>query len=405
MSVANDLDLKVKISADLHEIRAGLGSLGKALDDLDKKTKKAGSDSGIDKLNKQVGSIKGALFGLAGAFGAAFSIKSVIDAADEMKQLEGRLRLATKSQQEFNIAQAGLSQIAKETRQGLKETVDLYSRMALATKDAGVPQAELLAVTEAIGKAVKISGAGAESANAALVQLAQGLASGTLRGEELNSVLEQTPRVAQAIAAGMGVGVGELRKLGEAGKITGDEVIKAIRSQARTLDEEFQKIPPTVSDSMTQVGSSFKQLIADFDKASGASAGLSGAISGIGDFIEDADFTSIIDDVSALGAGFLQVGKDIIGMLEQLGDAFPEHLGKGGSFETVFDFFVFTVARLPIFVRQAIQKAVVEFIVECLLLLKGRNNLMPFFYGLAVFERQNQPTLEQATTHWSFGFV
>lgn len=360
--MANDLDLKVKISADLHEIRAGLGTLGKALDDLDKKSKKAGADSGIDKLNKQVGSIKGALFGLAGAFGAAFSIKSVIDAADEMKQLEGRLRLATKSQQEFNIAQASLSQIAKETRQGLKETVDLYSRMALATKDAGVPQAELLAVTEAIGKAVKISGADADSANAAMVQLAQGLASGTLRGDELNSVLEQTPRVAQAIADGMGIGVGELRKMGEAGKITGDEVIKSIRSQARVLDEEFQKIPPTVSDSMTQVGSSFKQLISDFDKASGASAGLSGAIAGIGDFIAEVDFTSLIDGVAGLGAGFLQVGEDIMGMLEQLGDAFPEHLGKGGSFETVFDFFVFTVARLPIFVRQAIQRAVVEFI-------------------------------------------
>lgn len=359
--MANDLDLKVKISADLAEIRSGLGTLGKALDDLDKKSKKAGADSGIDKLNKQVGSIKGALFGLAGAFGAAFSIKSVIDAADEMKQLEGRLRLATKSQQEFNTAQAGLSIIAKETRQGLKETVDLYSRMALATKDANVPQGELLAVTQAIGKAVKISGADTDSANAAMVQLSQGLASGTLRGDELNSVLEQTPRVAQAIADGMGIGVGELRKMGEAGKITGDEVIKAIRSQARVLDEEFQKIPPTVADSMTQVGSSFKQLIADFDKASGASAGLSGAIASVGDFIAGADFTSFIDDTAAMGAGFVQVGEDIVNALQTLVDAFPEHLGPDGSFATVFDFFTFTVSRLPIFVREAIQKAVVEF--------------------------------------------
>ena len=85
-------------------------------------------------------------------------------------------------------------------------------------------------LTETVSKAVAISGASAQAADAALVQFGQALASGTLRGEELNSVMEQTPALAKAIAQGMGITVGQLRSVAAEGKITSQEIVKALRN-------------------------------------------------------------------------------------------------------------------------------------------------------------------------------
>jgi tape measure domain-containing protein len=150
--------------------------------------------------------------------------------------------------------------------------------MARSTQDLSITQNELLDVTNTINKALIISGGSAESMNAALVQLGQGFASGTLRGEELNSVMEQTPRLAQAIAEGMGVSVGKLRALGAEGKITAEAVIKALQSQAKSVNDEFSKMEMTVSQAQTVAYNSMVRLIGSFDQATGASGSLSDAI-------------------------------------------------------------------------------------------------------------------------------
>jgi tape measure domain-containing protein len=95
-----------------------------------------------------------------------------------------------------------------------------YSSISRATQDLGVSSEQTLRLTETLAKAITISGVSAQSANAAMIQLSQGLSSGTLRGEELNSIMEQTPRVARALAQGLGVGIGALREMGKEGKLT-----------------------------------------------------------------------------------------------------------------------------------------------------------------------------------------
>ncbi|HAK13358.1 MAG TPA: hypothetical protein DCM33_01595, partial [Acinetobacter radioresistens] len=96
---------------------------------------------------------------------------------------------------------------------------------------------ETARLTETVSKAVAISGASAASAEAALVQFNQALASGTLRGEELNSVMEQTPGLARAIAQGMGITIGQLRSVAAEGKITSEVLVKALNNSQQAVDD------------------------------------------------------------------------------------------------------------------------------------------------------------------------
>lgn len=210
-----------------------------------------------------------------------YAAKEFIQLGDASANLNAKLSLVAGTGQKFSETQVQLYQMAQQTRSGLAETADLYGRIARSTETLGVSQASVLTVTKAINSSMVISGASAQSAAAALVQLGQGFASGTLRGEELNSVLEQSPRLAQAIADGMGVSVGELRKLGVEGKLTAQEVFQAIQSQAEKLNEEFGKMPTTVAGAMTQVKNTLLTVVGEIDQKIGATAFLANFLSGV----------------------------------------------------------------------------------------------------------------------------
>jgi tape measure domain-containing protein len=195
-------------------------------------------------VNKSIGLSKS----FAGAIGVAFSAtaaiaitKQLIEISDRYTQLDGRLRLVTKSTADFQAAQAGLYKIAQDTRVEYEATADLYTRIARSTDNLGLSQKDLLGITESINKALIVSGASGESASAALMQLGQGMASGALRGEELNSVMEQTPRLAQMIADGLGVGIGQLREMGKEGKITSEVLIGALQRGAASVNDSSRE--------------------------------------------------------------------------------------------------------------------------------------------------------------------
>lgn len=226
----------------------------------------AKASGGIGAMDRAFGALQGTL----GALSVAVVAKQFVDMADTAKLLEGRLKLVTSSQQELTQVQDALFQSAQRTRSSFEGTVDLYTSLARNGKALGASQGELLQVTESINKAMQVSGTSAASAQAALVQLGQGFASGTLRGEELNSILEQTPRLAEAIATGMGVTVGQLRALGAEGKLTAKEVFDALKSQKDAIDAEFGQLPVTVGQAITQINNSLLSLIGKLDEATGA---------------------------------------------------------------------------------------------------------------------------------------
>ena len=249
----------------------------------------------LDKLGKTAGTSEKSVGGLASSMktlGALASVgamatvaKEAIKMADSMKLVEARLSLVTKGTQELSVAQNELFRISQNTRQSFKDTSDLYISLARSTKALGKTQGETLDVTNAINKAIIISGASSESARAALIQLGQGFASGTLRGEELNSVLEQTPRVAEAIAKGMGVIIGQLRAMGAEGQLTGKAVFEALQSQADAINDEFGKLPVTVSQAVTQMDNALADFVGYLDKATGASEWLAKKVSDTADGI------------------------------------------------------------------------------------------------------------------------
>lgn len=217
----------------------------------------------------------------AGTIGASLVAREVIQAADAYKNLNARLQLVSKSASEFVRAQQAVFDISQRTRIGLGQTGDLYTSLARSTESLGVSQNDLLQVTESINKALIISGTSASSAQAALVQLGQGFSSGVLRGEELNSVLEQAPRLARALADGLGVPIGKLRELGQAGELTADKVFRALQKSGSALDGEFKRLPLTVEQASVQAANSLSRLIGVIDTATGATGLLARALSGI----------------------------------------------------------------------------------------------------------------------------
>ncbi|MCB1522487.1 MAG: tape measure protein [Rhodoblastus sp.] len=164
----------------------------------------------------------------------------------------------------------------------------LYTRLRRSTEDMGASQAQVTRATEIITKAFAISGATASEAKNGVIQLGQALGSGTLRGQDLRSVLEEAPVLAKMIAKGMGVSVMELRHLGEQGKLTADKVFKAILDGGKDVDAAFAKTKPTIANSFEVLHTAMTRYVGEANEAGGASALFSGAIIKMADHIETA---------------------------------------------------------------------------------------------------------------------
>lgn len=212
-------------------------------------------------------------------------IKDVADTADAFKNLEARIKLATGEGPLFQEAFRGVAEISLRTNSALDETGTLFTKLAKAGQEAGksaeVAQREALALTETINQTIQLSGGSADSAKAAIVQLIQGLQSGVLRGEEFNSVMEQAPRLAQAMANGLGVTTGELRKLANQGALTAETVMGALRGQADVVAGEFAKLPPTVGRALQNLSTQWTLYVGSADSGMVSSANAAKVISAL----------------------------------------------------------------------------------------------------------------------------
>lgn len=242
----------------------------------------------FENLNKGAGS----LAGLAGGVVSVATVRSLVGLADAYTNMNARLSLVTKGTEDFARVQAQLIKIAEETRAPLTGTVDLYTNIARATRDLGVDQAEVAQVVTNLSKALVISGGDAHAAQLALIQLGQGFAAGELRGENLNSVIEQTPRIAQAIAEGLGIGIGKLREMAKEGKVTAEAAFGALLSQTGALNAEFARMPVTAGQGFTAMANSFTLMIGKINESIGATAKLADAFKTVGNLIGDLEGTA-----------------------------------------------------------------------------------------------------------------
>lgn len=270
-------EIKVRLALDSGAFVSGMGTASGRLSEFEGRGMRAADAA--ERLSSAVARVGHYAVGIAGVAQLSQTAAGVVRLADEYANLNGRLALVTGSEQSRARVQQQLFQVAQETRTGLTATAGLYTKLAISTESLGISEQRLVGITRTIGQAMALSGGEAESMQAALMQLGQGLASGTLRGEELNSVMEQTPALAAAIAQGMGRTVGELRELGKEGKITAAAIVQALEASAKSVDADFRKLPLTVGQAVTQINNSLLQTVGVFDQANGLSRGLAEGVS------------------------------------------------------------------------------------------------------------------------------
>ena len=219
--------------------------------------------------------------GLGGAALAAVGIggtAGILKAADEWTVFQNRLKLVTETTAELKEAEDGILAIAKRTGQELGGTAEVYQRLAANKKELALSDKELLQITETINKSIVVGGSTAEGASAALTQFGQAMASGVLRGEEFNSMMEQAPGLARALADGLGVGVGQLRNMANNGELTAERVTQALLKAGVNVDAQFKKMDLTIAQSATNFKTSLTEFIGKSSEAGGAAKVLSGAI-------------------------------------------------------------------------------------------------------------------------------
>ena len=225
-----------------------------------------------DFATKSMDAMSVATRSLAAQMTALVSVGALISKMDAYTNLQNRLKLVTNSQTELNKAMSDTFDIAQRTLQSWDAAAQVYQGFANNAKTLGLTMDQTAKLTETVSKAVAISGASAASAEAALVQFNQALGAGALRGEELNSVMEQTPALARAIAEGMGITVGQLRTVAATGAITSEALVKALEKASKSVDSLFAKTDPTIGQSFTMLNNEVSKFIGEAGKASGAAS-------------------------------------------------------------------------------------------------------------------------------------
>jgi tape measure domain-containing protein len=240
----------------------------------------------LGRIEQSTNGATNAIKGLAVAALGSFSIHQVIAYTDSYTNLQNRLKLVTNSQQELSTATKDTFDIAQATAQSWGSVAQVYQRFAENSSRLGITMQQTASLTDTVSKAISISGASAASAEAALMQFGQALASGVLRGEEFNSIAEQAPALLKAIATGLGVNIGELRKMAGEGQLTGDVVIKALNNAKTSVNNLFSKTDFTIAQSFTQLNDSVTKFVGEAGSGSGAAKTLASSIKMVADNIE-----------------------------------------------------------------------------------------------------------------------
>ena len=219
-----------------------------------------------------------ALTSAMAALGIGVTASELANQADAYKNLTARIQIAVGEHGNIQKAMDDVIAVSLKTNANLEATGGLYARLTKIGQEMKWPQEQALALTEAINKAIAIGGGSAASNEAAITQLNQALGSGVLRGDEFNSIMEQSPRLTQAMADGLGVATGKLREMAGEGKLTSDIVTKAILSQSSAITKEFDKFSTTIGNSVENLKTSWMAYLGELDKTQGISEKAANAI-------------------------------------------------------------------------------------------------------------------------------
>lgn len=236
-------------------------------------------------VESQANSMQAALTRAFAFVGVAAAVREVARLGEAYQQAQNRLRTVTSSSEELVAVQNALFEVAQRTRQEFNSTIETYARVRGATQQLGLSQQQTVDFIERVNKAIVLSGSTTAEATGAMRQFTQALGSGTLRGEELNSVLEQTPVIADVIAKQLGVTRGQLKRLAQEGKLTTDTIIKAFEN-AEDILGRFDRTTATVGQSWIRLTNAIQRYVGEADNAYGISNLLSRVLGFLADNVD-----------------------------------------------------------------------------------------------------------------------
>lgn len=275
-----------EVGMDVKGLKAGATTANKTLDNLESSLNKTtGELNKLDKGARNAGSgmknaggaasgLKTSMSMLAGAISVSLIIewgKRFLEVADNMTQLQARIARLSTDAKTANETFSTLANIASTTGASLSDTTKLWETLTSSLKEAGATNAQVLNLTGTLQKIGRIGGSSTEEMANALRQFGQSIASGTIRAEEFNSILEQMPELARQIAAGLGISMGELRARMLDGKLTAEDALNAIQDRTSVVNAEFEKLPRTMDQAVGSLEVSFSKLVVAVNDATGAS--------------------------------------------------------------------------------------------------------------------------------------
>ncbi|EQC2478434.1 tape measure protein [Salmonella enterica] len=277
-------------------------------------------DTGFKKADNSASKLSTTISKLSAAISVALIVewgKKFLELADNMTQLQARIaRLSTDASTAKETFQS-LTQISSKTGASLSDTTKLWETLTSSLKEAGASNAQVLNLTDTLQKIGRIGGNSTEEMSNALRQFGQSIASGIVRAEEFNSILEQMPELARQIAAGMGISMGELRQRMLNGKLTAQDALNAIQDRTTVVNEEFNKLPRSLSQATGSLETSFAKLVSSINDATGASSAAVTVIDELAKYIEllGDSSTSTADKLWSLAGAISKLNPGYIGKL------------------------------------------------------------------------------------------
>ena len=265
---ANAVDVRL-----LNQARAGLGEVNLAVREMEENYRRAAQQEqqvtqnirqstqaeqqlnasirgGNDALDDMVGKAKN----LAATIGASVGLKKLIELSDKMTSTTARLNFLVDDGGSVEALEQKIMASAQRSRSAYLDTASAIASMGANAGSAFESNDELIAFMEQINKQFVIGGATAEGQSAAMLQLTQAMAAGALRGEELNSILENAPGIARAVESYMGIAEGSIKQYAEQGLITAEVVKNAMFAAADETNAKFESMPLTWGQVWTQMG-------------------------------------------------------------------------------------------------------------------------------------------------------
>lgn len=297
-SVIYEVDMDTsRLLAARREVDAALNGLNGSMGRL---------EASVNRTERSIGSMErtmSSLSGVAKGLLAALSVQQVASYADAWTELNNKVANSVRTGETQAEVMQRIFDVSQATQSSLNGTATLYARLERGTRTYNTSAEDLTRLTTIINQGFAVSGATAQEAENAIIQLSQGIASGVLRGEEFNSVSEQGSRLMVALADSMGVSIGQLRAMAAQGQLTTDVVVKRLLSQGDAIGKEFANTTVSIAKGLQVAGNNVTKFFGENSTVKSFAAGFRDSVITISENLETLG-TALIGAAAIMGGRF-----------------------------------------------------------------------------------------------------